>query len=110
MAASKIKLGTNERDKLFKREFTELKIKVALNWFELMVLMLISFSISFKLVYSYSWEYLFIPMIIATLISILITGVFSFFRKYQLNISRFDKEDIYKNISEKLIDESKKCN
>ena len=108
METSKIKLGTSERDRLFKKEFTELRIKVALNWFELFVLLLISFSVSYKLASLFTWKSIFIPLAISVLAGILITGVFSFFRNYQLSISRFDKEDIYKKISDDLINESKK--
>lgn len=42
-------LGYRERDKLFKKYFTDLKIKVTLNWFELIALLTVSFFGGFKL-------------------------------------------------------------
>ena len=40
---SEIKLRTRDRDIFFKKEFSKLKIKVALNWFEIIALFLVTF-------------------------------------------------------------------
>ena len=107
MAASKIKLSYKERDKLFKKYFTELKIKVALNWFELIALLILSFFISFKSLKYLSVTDNFTAIIMSVIAAIIITGVFSYIRKYKLSINRFDKEHIYKRLSSELIEESK---
>ncbi len=107
MEASKIKLRYRDRDTLFKKEYTELKIKVALNWFEIVALITVSFFISFKLLLYVKWQSNFIPVLISIAIALGITYLFCCFRKYQLKITRFDKEHIYKKISNDLIDKSK---
>lgn len=108
MDAARIKLRYKDRDTLFKKEYSELKIKVALNWFEIFVLMAISFFVSLKIASSLKWGNMVPPVIISIISALIITFLFSYFRKYQLNITRFDKEDIYKKISDDLIDK-KKC-
>lgn len=110
MKPSKIKLGYKERDKLFKKEFTELKIKVALNWFEIIVLLCITFFISMKLHDFIMWENQFHPIIISIISCIVVTAIFAYFRKYQLTITRFHKENIYKKISAELLEKSKNEN
>ncbi len=107
MKNSKIKLGYRERDKLFKKEFTELKIKVALNWFEIFSLLAVSFFISLKLHSFILRGSQLHPILFSFITCIIITGIFCFFRKYKLKITRFDKEDIYKKISIDLFDESR---
>ena len=108
MAASKIKLSYSERDKLFKKEYSELKNRVALNWFEIFALLVVSFFIALKTLTYFSID----SIAILTMISLIIAGgvcfLFCCFRKYQLKITRFDKEHIYKKISQELMDESKK--
>ncbi len=107
MAASKIKLSYKDRDKLFKKYFTELKIKVALNWFELIALLLVLLFVSFKL-FTYAGVSDKITVIIMALVSsIVITLIFSYIRKYKLSINRFDKENIYIRLSTELIEECK---
>ena len=106
---SKIKLRYRDRDALFKKEYTELKIKVALNWFEIFALIVVSFFLSYKLVnYITTFDSMAIPIIISLIATAIITYLFCCFRKYQLNITRFDKEHIYKKISNDLIDKTKK--
>ena len=108
MVTSKIKIGTRERDKLFKKDFSELKIRVVLNWFEILALLVVSFFITLKIVSFFELEGIVVVVLISTLSSAVITYIFCQFRKYKLFITRFDKEDIYKKISAELIDESKK--
>jgi len=108
METSKIRLKYSERDALFKKEYSELKIKVALNWFELIALLLVGFFLSIKVSISYlKIESIFVSVIISLMIALGVVFLFSCFRKYQLKISRFDKEHIYKKISKDLIEESK---
>ncbi len=107
MAASKIKLSKRDRDLLFKKEYTQLKIKVALNWFEIFALLIVVFLVSLKTSSYLNIESIAISIILSLVIAIGITLFFSIFRKYQLNITRFDKEHIYKKISNDLIDKSK---
>lgn len=106
MEASKIKLSYRDRDKLFKKYFTELKIKVALNWFELLALLTVSLFTSYKLL-AYSGSNRATSIVMSVIISIVITCLFCYIRKYKLTINRFDKEHIYKRLSNELIEESK---
>jgi len=107
MVSSKIKLKTRDRDLLFKKEFSKLKIKVALNWFEILALLIVSFLATLKIAFYLNIGSITISVVISLIVAIAITFLFSFFRKYQLNITRFDKEYIYKKISNDLIDKSK---
>jgi len=107
MESPKIKLRYRDRDTLFKKEFSELKIKVALNWFEIVALITLSFIISLKVVHSINYFSLTLNVIISILSSSIVTYIFCCFRNYQLKITRFDKEHIYKKISKDLIDKSK---
>jgi hypothetical protein len=108
MESSKIKLRTRDRDTLFKKEFSELKIKIALNWFEIVALLAISFFIFLKIISYFQIVNILFTIIIAVIASLIVTYIFCCVRKYKLNITRFDKEDIYKKISADLIDK-KKC-
>jgi hypothetical protein len=107
METSKIKLRYRDRDTLFKKEFSELKIKVALNWFELIALITVSIIGSFKLLEFIEIKNVYTIVALSLLASALITYLFCSFRKYHLKITRFDKEHIYKKISNDLIDKSK---
>ncbi len=107
METTEIKLGYDERDRLFKKEFAELKIKIVLNWFELISLFLVSLIISFEFFSEYVLKNLLLTFIISILFSVFISWIFCCFRKYRFTISRFDKEDIYKKISDDLIEQSK---
>jgi hypothetical protein len=107
MAASKIKLRTKDRDLLFKKEYSKLKIKVALNWFEIFALLIVAFLVSLKTAFYLNIGSTTISLVISLAIALGITFLFSIFRKYQLKITRFDKEHIYKRISNDLIDKSK---
>ena len=107
MSNDNSQLGYRERDKLFKKYFTELKIKVALNWFELIALLLISFFVALKLVAAMGLQTKISCLLVALPIAIIITGLFSYIRKYKLTINRFDKEHIYKKVSNELHQSSK---
>ena len=108
MESSKIRLRYRDRDVLFKKEYSELKIKVALNWFEIIALLMVTFSISIKVSVSFfKIETIIVSVVISLFIALAIAFLFSCFRKYQLRITRFDKEHIYKKISKDLIDETK---
>jgi hypothetical protein len=108
MEIPKIKLRYKDRDILFNKEFSELKIKVALNWFEIIVLILLSLIVSFKSLQFLEVESISIIIISSLSFSALVTYFFCLFRKYQLKITRFDQEHIYQKISNELIDKSKK--
>lgn len=107
MESSKIKLRYRDRNLLFKKEYSELKIKVALNWFEIITLIVVVFLVSLKLSFYLNLESLVGSIIISFISTIIITSLFCYFRKYQLKITRFDKEHIYKKISNELIEKSK---
>ncbi len=94
-------------DLLYKYEYSQLKIKVAMNWFEILSLIVVTALITLK---AFSWlkfGHLSINIALTILISFTITYLFSHFRKYKLTINRFDKENIYKEVCRKLINESK---
>lgn len=107
LESSKIKLKTKDRDVYFKKEFSKLKIKVALNWFELVALFLVAFFIVLKASFMLQKDYVAASLFISLLISTSVVLLFSSFRKHQLRITRFDKEHIYKKISEDLFEQSK---
>lgn len=107
METPKIKLRYSDRDTLFKKEYSELKIKVALNWFEIIALITVSIIGLFKIIQISEIKSIPVIIVLSLLGSTLITLLFCSFRKYQLKISRFDKEHIYKKISNDLIDKSK---
>ncbi|MDG1476084.1 MAG: hypothetical protein P8Q14_02970 [Vicingaceae bacterium] len=104
---SKIKLKTKDRDVFFKKEFSKLKIKVALNWFELVALFLVTFFGVIKVTFILKMSSITLSVIIAIILSVSVVLLFSYFRNYQLKITRFDKEHIYKKISADLIEKSK---
>lgn len=107
MGQENIKLGYRERDKLFKKYFNELKVKVALNWFELVALLLVSLFVSYQLTAYFGVKSKTTGIIMAVFASFFITFIFSYIRKYKLSINRFDKEKIYKRVSNELIEETK---
>ena len=109
METKKTKLGYRERDALFQKYFTEFKIKVALNWFELLALLAVSFFGSLKLVQLMGVENRVTIIISSLAISFIVTLLFSYIRKYKLRINRFDKERIYKRVSAELFEESKEA-
>ena len=94
-------------DLLYKKKYAELKIKVALNWFEILSLVVVSFLITIKTFLWLKIRDLSITITSALIISFLATYFFARFRKYQLKITRFDKEDIYRNICRELIKKAK---
>ena len=108
MSSQKIKLRYKDRDILFKKEYTQLKIRVVLNWLEVFVLLMVSFFILLKISLSLNIGALLPNLGISILSSLAIVFSFSYFRNYHLKITRFDKEDIYKKISNDLIEGSKK--
>jgi|GEM_PF-2915449 len=107
MSNDNSQLGYRERDKLFKKYYTDLKIKVVLNWFELIALLAVSFFASFKLLQLMGLNSKVTTLFSAIIIAIIITALFSYIRKYKLSINRFDKENIYKKISTQLHQSSK---
>lgn len=94
-------------DLLYKKKYAELKIKIALNWFEILSLIVVTFLITLKTFLWLKIRDLSIIIISALIISFLIAYLFSIFRKYQLKITRFDKEDIYRDICRELINKAK---
>lgn len=104
---TKIKLRTRDRDAFFKKEYSKLKIKVALNWFEIIALFLVAFFGVLKISFILGLSSIGLSAIISLIAASLITLLFSAFRNYQLKITRYDKEHIYKQISNKLIEKSK---
>jgi hypothetical protein len=108
MRASKIKLGYKQRDKLFQKKFSELKTKVLLNWFEIFILLTVSFFITLKIILMFRTGSMLIQIGLSILSSLIVTLLFCSFRGYQLKITRFDKEHIYIKISSELMDASKK--
>jgi hypothetical protein len=94
-------------DLLYKHEYSQLKIKVALNWFEFLSLIVVTLLIALKIFFWLKIGHLSINIALTLLISFTITYLFSHFRRYQLTITRFDKEDLYKSICRKLIHKSK---
>lgn len=102
MSTDNSQLGYRERDKLFKKYYIELKIKVALNWFELIALLVVSFFGAFKLVKVMGMHNRVSCILSAIVIACVITALFSYIRKYRLSINRFDKERIYKRVSNEL--------
>lgn len=107
MVASKIKLSYRERNKLYKKYYNELKIKVTLNWFELIALLILAFFVFFKVFGYIGVNGKTTTIIMSIISSIVLTSLFSYIRRYKLTINRFDKENIYKRLSNELIEESK---
>jgi hypothetical protein len=106
-----LKLSYRERDRLFKKEYTDLKIKVCLNCFELFALFAVAFFASYKLLtYFISWNSRILPLVISGVISLGLVFVFFKVKKYQLTINRFDREAIYKRISQDLLKNKSKKN
>jgi hypothetical protein len=94
-------------DLLYNKKYSQLKIKVALNWFEIFSLLVATFLIALK---TFSWLKigdLSITIVSTLIITFLTTYLFSIFRKYQLKITRFDKEDMYRDICRELINKAK---
>ncbi len=107
MESNNIKLGQRERNQLFKKYYTEFKVKVIFNWFELFATILITFFGSFKIIKTLdiaNW-----PMcaVYAAICCIILSSLMAYIRCYKLFINRFDKENIYKRVSTELIEKSK---
>jgi hypothetical protein len=107
MVSSKIRLKYKDRDILFQKEYNQLKIKVASNWLEIVTLVAIIFFISFKTCLSCNVENIIISILISGSLTFIIAFLVSHIRNYQLKITRYDKEDVYKKISHDLIEKSK---
>ena len=103
MSQDKVQLGYRERDKLFKKYFSELRIKVALNWFELFALFVVAGFVSFKILCHFQISSRLSCIMMGFGLGVLLTIAFSFVRKYKLAINRFDKERIYKRVSSELL-------
>ena len=97
-------------DLLYKHKYSRLKIKVVMNWFELLSLIAATFLIALKTFFWLKIGHISIVIALTLLISLTVTYLIFHFRKYQLTITRFDKEDLYRDICRKLIDKSKKLN
>ena len=104
---NKPSLGYRERDKLYKKEYSSLKIKIVLNCFELFALFSVLAIVSYLLLTLLEWNDFLIPITISIAVSLMFTGIFYKIKKYQISITRFDKEGIYKKISKDLL--NNKC-
>jgi hypothetical protein len=104
MKPEKNKLKNSHVNLLFEKKYLKLKIKVFLNWLEISTLILISIIIIIKTTLRLNFVLtLLIISSIATILLIIIT-----LRDYKLKINRFDKEDIYAEISKMLLEKIKK--
>lgn len=88
------------KNQLFIQEYNNLKSKIVLNWIELFTLLVVSFLITLKFLNVIYWEKSTTPLTTSCLTSVLITGLFLYIKKYQLSITPFDKETIYKKINQ----------
>ncbi len=88
------------KDELFIKEFNNLKNKVILNWFEIFMLSLVAFLISLKFLTVLAWESSKTPLLFSIGISLIITWIFIYLKKYQLSITKFDKDNLHKQISQ----------
>jgi len=87
------------KDKLFIKEYDNLKNNIILNWIELFTLLLVSFLVSLKFLNVIYWEHQTTPTLISGVLALFITVLFFSIKKHQLSITQFDKENIYKKIS-----------
>lgn len=99
----KVQLGYRIRDLRYQKEYSALKIKIALNCFELFALFIVIAIGLYLLLSLTTWKTMDVPIIISIVLSLAITFIFYRIKKYQINITRFDKEDIYKKISKDLL-------
>ena len=107
MAPSKIRLRYKDRDILFKKEYNQLKIKVASNWLEILILITIIFYALFQTCISCNIENIIASIFISGLLTLLIALIVSNIRNYQLKITQSDKENVYKKISHDLLNNLK---
>ena len=106
-----MQLSYRERDRLFRKEYADLRIKVALNFLELLIFACLIFILVYSILENViDWSNIATPVIISLITSLVSTGIFYKTRKYQLTISRFDKEKIYKKVSNELLEEKKRTN
>lgn len=106
-AQKKATLGYRIRDLKYKKEYAALKIKIALNCFELLTLYLVLFIVFFMLTNITSWSNITTPIAISGIISFVFVFLFYKHKNYQLTINRFDKENIYKKISQELLNDKR---
>ncbi len=76
MESSKIKLRYKDRDVMFKKEYSQLKIKVALNWFEIFALLILTFFVSLKICLSVNLGNITVSIILSVVAAIGILKVF----------------------------------
>lgn len=107
METSKIKLKYRDRDIMFKKEYNQLRIRVACNWLEIVILIALIFFISFKTCISCNVENILSTFLISGSLTFVIAFLAIRIRNYHLRITRFDKEHIYKQISAELIERKK---
>ena len=88
------------KDQLFIQEYNNLKSKIILNWIELFTLLAVTFLITLKFLNVVYWKTASTPFAISCIISVLVTVLFLYLKKYQLSITQFDKENIYKKINQ----------
>ena len=101
----KVKLGYRVRDAKYKKEYAALKIKIALNRIELFALfVIIATGLHFTLNLT-NWQTKSTPLVLSITLSLVITFYFYKYKKYQITITRFDKENIYKKISKDLLED-----
>ena len=100
-------LGYKERDKLYQKEYSSLKIKIALNCFEIFAIFIFTALGLYALMNTaHNWEIFFTPIAISIVISLIITIIFFKVKNYKVSISRFDKEDLYKKVSKELFNKA----
>jgi hypothetical protein len=100
---NKAKLGYRERDILYQKEYASLRIKIALNCFELFALFTVVTVLAFLALSLTKLTDRVLLVISSVIISFIITLIFYKIKKYQISIDRFDKEAIYKKISKDLL-------
>jgi len=100
------KLSCRARDIHFKKQFNELKIKIYLNYFELLAFFSVTFFTSYFLLTNFiKPNTLLTSTSTAGITSIIVSYFFYKTRNYQLSITRRDKEYIYMKISKELLKE-----
>jgi uncharacterized membrane protein YGL010W len=94
-------------DLLYQNAYNHLKIEIALNWFEITSLTVAIFLLILKVFLLLKIGNLSISIALTIIVSFTIIYLVVYLRKYQLKITRFDKEKMYKKICRKLIKKSK---
>ena len=100
------KISHHDRDIHFNKQFQELKVKVSLNYFELIAF----FSVVFFTIYFLLTNLISLSSILSSIgvsigTSVIASYLFYKVRGFQLSITRRDKERIYMKISKELLEE-----